>query len=85
MKSNQQNPIIKQLMQLPLFACGHRVEPYAVCATPPFLDQNHDRTIIKYISSTHTIVNNNVVADEKQPENWKVCQVWFFFLLTKIS
>lgn len=43
MKSKLQNPIIKQLLQLPLFAYGHWIEPYAMCATPPFLDQNHDQ------------------------------------------
>lgn len=41
-KSNEQNPIIKQLLQLPLFAWGHLpdLDPCTMCTTPPFWD--HD-------------------------------------------
>lgn len=47
-KSNEQNPIIKQLLQLPLFAAGPLAwcpDPCAMCTTPPFRDQDGRSTL----------------------------------------
>lgn len=48
-KSNEQNPIIKQLLQLPLFAAGPLArcpDPCAMCTTPPFRDQDGRSTLL---------------------------------------
>lgn len=48
-KSNEQNPIIKQLLQLPLSAAGPLArcpDPCAMCTTPPFRDQDGRSTLL---------------------------------------